>query len=360
MGHGGICVHRYLWFLVGLMATTDTRSAAGPPAPPLGSTAVVAGTADVSGEPQTADGSVDPEMPDAAVADVVTLDEPRLTESSGLAFSGVRAGHVWTHNDSGGRPRLFAFDAATGRKTGECRLLGAEAVDWEDLAAFRQDDIPRLIVADVGDNRSRRDSVVLYLLDEPDPAETQGVASWDRLVVRYPDGPRDCEAVAVDPARGVILMLEKSWTPVAGIYTLPLPDRDAAADSARTPAGRTRELTARRIGQLYLPLITAADFDPVSGDVWVSGYFQAFGYACENRDEDLRSQFGRLPHACGLPRWRQIEAIAVQEAGRVWVTTEGAPAKLGRLTCGPGEPPAASPDSEKVRPGKARPETHPP
>lgn len=333
MVHGGICLHRYLWLLVGLMATTDNASAAEPPAPPAdGHTLSV------------------PETPDAAVTDVVVLDEPRLTESSGLAFSGVRAGHVWTHNDSGGRPRLFAFDAATGRKTGECRLLGAEAVDWEDMAAFRQDDIPRLIVADVGDNRSRRDSVVLYLLDEPDPAETQGVASWDRLVVRYPDGPRDCEAVAVDPARGVIVMLEKSWTPVAGIYTLPLPDRDAAADSARTPAARTRELTARRIGQLYLPLITAADFDSVSGDVWVSGYFQAFRYVCENRDESLRSQFGRLPRVCALPRWRQIEAIAVQAAGRVWVTTEGAPAKLGRLTCDPGEPPAALPAAEKCRP----------
>ena len=86
------------------------------------------------------------------VQHVATLAEDELTESSGLAFSRRKQNRLWTHNDSGGKPRLYAFDT-DGRKTGQVDLA-AGMVDWEDIAAFSDEGVPRLLVADSGDNRA--------------------------------------------------------------------------------------------------------------------------------------------------------------------------------------------------------------
>ena len=152
------------------------------------------------------------------------MQAAELVEASGLAVSRRHPDLLWALNDSGNKPLLFALDVSGG-DLGQVTLVGTKNRDWEDLASFTWRGEPWLLVADVGDNRGQRDRVVLHALPEPQ-ADDQGRFSGEvkpawSLTFTYPDGPRDCEAVAVDEAAGRILLLSKRRNPPM-LYSLPL------------------------------------------------------------------------------------------------------------------------------------------
>ena len=66
----------------------------------------------------------------------------------------------------------------------------------------------------------------------------------------------------------------------------------------------------------------------------MANYFQAFRFATSNRNISIAQQLAGLPDPIALPRWKQIEAIAVDANGHVWLTSEGSPAPLGQLVTG--------------------------
>ena len=63
-----------------------------------------------------------------------------MIESSGLAASNRRPLHFWTHNDSGGRSIIYAFDAA-GKLTGwtRTRVGSTEEFTAEGLLVSKTD-----------------------------------------------------------------------------------------------------------------------------------------------------------------------------------------------------------------------------
>lgn len=274
---------------------------------------------------------------DPLVQDVVRLTgTSELTESSGLAFSTRDPHCIWTHNDSGGAAKLYAYDIRTGELTGQCQLMGAVAVDWESLTSAGED-LGELIVADSGDNDGRRQSITMYRFGEPDPHRMTELAAADytSLEVRFPDGPADCEAIWYDANDSSLVFMTKGRLFLASVYRVP----DQCWSPARKPVSAPEDLhgadkamvvTATKIATLPLSMATGADRDRATGDVWIASYFQAF---CFRRGDhrDLPSQLADVPDAMEMPRWRQIEAIAVGEKSQVWITSEGHPAKLGRL-----------------------------
>ncbi|WP_182867628.1 hypothetical protein [Stieleria mannarensis] len=258
------------------------------------------------------------------------LASPTLTESSGLAFSGVDPQCVWSHNDSGDKARLYAF-YVNGRPCGRMALRGVKAHDWEDMASF-DDDGPRLLVADVGDNDSRRQSVSLYIFDEPSPRARTLVASFQHLAVRYPGGPHNCEAVAVDVPRRRVLLLAKSPL-MATMFEVPLPKRGDASESSEADVS-VIQVEAKRVQTLAIPLATGMDLCAKTGDLWIANYLQAYRFPHSKR-VPLETRLRQMPGIVELPRLKQVEAIAVDDQGRVWVTSEGRPAKMQRLTVTP-------------------------
>ena len=248
-----------------------------------------------------------------------------LNESSGLAFSRTDANCVWTHNDSGGRARLMAFTHA-GKPCGRVLLRGVKALDWEDMASY-VDKVPRLLVADVGDNDNRRKTVSLYLFDEPDPRTRVDVDSYIHLVVRFADGAQNCEAVAVDVKKQRILLLAKSPL-LATMHQVPLPSRSKQRASEEKVV--TIEAQAVPIQRVAIPLATGMELCAKTGDLWISNYLSAYRYP-HHRKLDLEARLKSVPQIIDLPKLRQIEAIAADDRGRVWVTSEGKPAKMQRL-----------------------------
>lgn len=257
-----------------------------------------------------------------------TLADQRVHESSGLAASRLRKDQAfWTHNDSGDRPRVYAFDPE-GRDLGTFDVTGAGANDWEDMASFRLEKKAFLLLADVGDNARRRKSCQLYIVREPSlpPPPAAGKKIKPRrgelkVVVKitftYADGPHDCEAVAVDPVGKSIFLATKDNPFRAKIYRLPLPTK-----SPKEP------LTARPIAQLPVILATGMDLSPDGRRAVIVNYAAAYEYVRKG-DEKWKAAFARLPRSIPVPPRRQGESIAYGADGRsLYLTSEKTPTPL--------------------------------
>ena len=136
------------------------------------------------------------------------LEDSQIREASGLARSQRSPGILWIINDGGAKELVHAVDHA-GARRGEFDLKKSKNKDWEDLASFRLDDIPYLLVADVGDNNAKRQYRTLYVVEEPQVAKKQKAKIAWRIDFSYPDGPRDAESVAVDIENRRALILSK-------------------------------------------------------------------------------------------------------------------------------------------------------
>jgi hypothetical protein len=147
------------------------------------------------------------------------LQDPALEESSGLAVSQRHDGVVWSHPDGGDVAEVMAVDGR-GRTVATVRLRGVDPYDPEALAPGRTSDgRPALFLGDIGDNRARRPDISVFRFAEPRQLVDQTVArTWWRLA--YPDGPKDAEALLVDPSDGRIWVATKDVFG-GGLYRAP-------------------------------------------------------------------------------------------------------------------------------------------
>lgn len=278
-----------------------------------------------------------------------SIASPRLTETSGLATSRRRDDVLWAINDSGQAPRVHAV-GLDGADLGFATIEGVDAVDWEDLASFELDGRSYLLIADTGDNLSWHEQSVLLVVEEPEltgatlAAGATGKPAW-RIPFHFEDGPRDCEAVAVDTEHMRVLLIAKRTEP-PGLYELPLrPNNDSIPAGAIAP-----DLVARRIGDVPgIPPPTRSD---VAASRWLGRYFAmptAFDLSADGRsavvltyreaylyervaDEDWAATLGRPPQRIELPAMAQAEGIAFARDGRtIFVTSEGGNPPLYRL-----------------------------
>ena len=253
------------------------------------------------------------------------LADKTVNESSGLAASRRDPNVFWTHNDSGGKPAIYAFDLA-GRDLGTWLVRGAVNRDWEDMASFSLDGKDWLLLADTGDNDRKCKTPRLYLVPEPPvdanrPAAARaGRNATVSMVIPffYDNGCQDCEAVAVDPNSRTILLIAKRGKRI--VYEMPLPDK--------RPAG---PLTAKTIGQLDLGFVTALDISPDGLRAMVCTYGNLVEYT-RRPGETWRAAFARRGRMIAAPIRRQGESVCFGHDGKtLYLTSEGSPCPLFRL-----------------------------
>jgi hypothetical protein len=258
---------------------------------------------------------------------------PNLTESSGVAVSRQHQGVLWTHNDSKDGPYLYATNLA-GEDLGGYHIAGADAVDWEDLALgpCPWSDGRCLYIADTGDNLMRRRDAAIYILTEPAVPPTPGRRPMEevgatRLALRWENGPRDVEAMAVRP-RGEILLITKGRSGYVGVYRVP---REAAqGDSAVARLTDTLDiLPQRNLGRLA----TGAALSPNGERLVVRTYTELYFYRFE---ADAIVPDGR---PCWLgTREPQGEAVDFLDEETLVITSEakfGLQGTLARVRCPP-------------------------
>ncbi|WP_149183503.1 WD40 repeat domain-containing protein [Streptomyces sp. TRM49041] len=196
--------------------------------------------------------------------DGFTIEDPRITESSGLAASRAHPGVYWTHNDQD-EPRVFAVDGRTGETVATVTLRGVGKP--RDMEAVSVGSDGNVYVGDIGDNLDGSWSHVwIYRFPEPKRLGDQTVDAT-QYTVKYEDGARDAEALMVHPKTGRVYIASKNEDG-GGLYEGP----------EKLSAKGTNVF--RRIGEV--PWVTDGAFSPDGTRLVLRSYFSARGYEWKN------------------------------------------------------------------------------
>ncbi len=274
-------------------------------------------------------------LPFARLAGLIT--GPALDEVSGFAASHAHDDVLWAINDGGNPARLYAL-SLRGKKLAQFEVEGAKNIDWEDLASFDLHGKHYLLVADTGDNGGRRKNITLYVFEEPVALANARLRPAWTIHARWPDGPRDCEAVAVDAAAGKILLISKKRKPPE-LFVLPLANpgqswreprrvgRLSDVPEASADIQRSDPTVSKLFGQ-----VTAADVSPDGRTLAVLTYGSVLFY---RRDavEDWAAAVARAPETHDVPLIPQAEALAWSVGGGgLYASGEFSPAPIFYLT----------------------------
>jgi hypothetical protein len=252
-----------------------------------------------------------------------TFQNPRVSESSGVAVSREHHGVLWTHNDSGDDAYLYASDLA-GTDRGTVRVRGANAVDWEDIALGPCPTQPGacLYIADTGDNEENRKSVVLYAVPEPDPPGPGRApvrsAQAAALRLKYPGGPDDVEAVYVSPRDSALYLVSKGRSGVVRLYRVP---RTAWRGDTAVTASAVQQLPITPLPALGR-LVTGAAIRPDGRLVAVRTYTEIYMFV-PGAGGRLASDRRWVCDVAGVGR--QGEAIDFLDDSTLVLTSEAGP-----------------------------------
>ncbi|MEC9465584.1 MAG: hypothetical protein VX834_07360 [Myxococcota bacterium] len=260
------------------------------------------------------------------------FSDSQISESSGLAVSSQHADLLWTHNDSGDLARIYAF-SESGESRGTINLSGASANDWEAMAIGPCSSGSCLVIGDVGDNNRNRDAVSLWRLAEPTPtgAGTEQIVQSSELRAIYPDGAQDCEAIAIDPLSGDIILIEKSLSAKARTYRVPSETWESNADADFTLLPLTT--IDFETDSLTGGLVTGADISPSGFELFARTYIAGFHLPVVRDEAGTITGFG-TPRQVSVYDDGQCEAVAYDDTGlELWFTCEDENGPIARATC---------------------------
>ena len=244
-------------------------------------------------------------------------------ESSGLFFHN---GRLWTHNDSGDKPILYALDTATFEVVQRVTLANAKNKDWEDVCT----DGETVFVGDFGNNKGSRKKLRIYTFPlSALPDEGDATVQVDTIVFRFADQTNfekrkqahdfDCEAIFVTEDH--LYLLSKGWeTSTTRLYRL-----------SKTPGNQVAEVVNGFDSQ---GLITGADYDRENGVLAIVGYvktiwmpFMYLIFDFDEAGERLSHRRFEMPQLAGA----QTEGICFFDEGRCYVSAETSPTMTSRV-----------------------------
>lgn len=267
-------------------------------------------------EPTVPDGGTGPDYPRGGEGPegsevAFTFQDPRISESSGLAPSLRHEGVWWTHNDSGEHlSEVYAVDEEG--NTLATLTLALERRDWEAVSvAPGPDGEPAVHIGDIGDNFGGGwTEVRVYRFAEPEVL-ADAVVEPTVLTFSYADGGRDAESMMIDPRDGRLYVVSKEFS--GGLY---------AAPEEIDPEGVN---TLERIDSAPL-FATDAAFGPDGTRYVIRTYWGATVY------DSTDGVPGRSLGGFDLPESDQGESIAFTPDGtELMAGTEGLNAPVWRI-----------------------------
>ncbi len=297
---------------------------------------------------------------------IVPLHASRdLTENSAAAASATQPGVIFTINDSGNEPILYAFDT-TGAGRGAWRVTNAVNNDWENASlgpcsgetpappppardpAGSTGGAPRpavpppphcVYIGDTGDNSEIRDQPSLYRVREPlaEQSGYLGALTAERIGLHYTDGPHDVEAMYVTPDGAIWLITKRPRFDPSGHLRPALVFR-IAPEAWDTPGTVTLATLVDSLplvpGSAPLRYVTDAALSPDAHALAVRTYGQVFVYPVDS----ATGRILRTPVAsrCNIARLheRQGEGVTwLDSSGRLLLTSEGGSEPIRLITC---------------------------
>lgn len=232
------------------------------------------------------------------------LSDTHIVESSSLVKSAYSKNMLWTANDSGGGPVLFAI-GANGSTLATYTVNNVSSKDWEGMAAASSGSTHWIYIGDIGDNGKKRPTIAVHRVVEPTPVKN-GSLNATTWTFRYPDGPHNAETLMVNPSTLRIFIVTKDTA--GGVIF------EAPASLSTTAVN-----TLVRVGTAPVTLSDGAFLD--ASRFVLRGYERAYLY----------SKFGATPVVFGMPQpGESITGGFV--AGTVYTSEEGVKSKVWRVT----------------------------
>ncbi|MDQ3697775.1 MAG: hypothetical protein M3373_07090 [Gemmatimonadota bacterium] len=264
-------------------------------------------------------------------------------------MSRTQPGIIFTINDSGNDPILFALDT-TGADRGAWLVVGAANRDWEAVSVGPcfatggsggvERGVPRcLYIGDIGDNYARRPSRTIYRIAEPAARHTgyTAEARAESVIYVYSEGPRDVEAMYVGPNATIYLITKRPLKDASGrlrpalVFTLP-PRAWRRGDSVAVV--RLSDSIPLIPGSAPGRMITDAALSPDGRYVAVRTYTQVYVFAADSITGRIRVSVP--PSTCNIAglRERQGEGITWYGAtGKLLLTSEGRREPMWVVAC---------------------------
>ena len=265
----------------------------------------------------------------------ILLESHDLPEASGLTFSRLHSHVIWSHNDSGSEPILFAL-SDKGEILGELRL----DYPTEDLEDIASSDCPHrggycLWVGDIGDNQLDRDVLSILLVVEP----LTGIPfapinlefghesnSFIRIPFILEDGPADIEALAVHHSGTHLWFFEKTEADLVRVWELEISNTMLQENHNGTPS------VARLLTSFLAPgipvnrgtMVTAADLSPNGSHLLIRVYTGIYEYRLD-RPYDLSNLLNINPSLITLGPLSEPQGEALcygWQGGGIWSISE--------------------------------------
>ena len=234
-----------------------------------------------------------------------------LKESSSLTMSVSQPDIVFTINDSGNEPILYALDTA-GTYRGAWRLAGATDRDWEAstrgqcmrtaTGATVPPSASCIFIGEVGDNQAVHETSAIYQVEEPtvtrDTAEKTVPA--EKLMFRYPDRAHDVESMYMGTDGTIFLLTKRALLSSSGtlrpslVFALP-PSSWEAKDTVTATLVDSLPIVP---GSAWLREVTDASLSTDSKYLAVRTYVQIFIFATDSATGRVRHDVA--PALCNI------------------------------------------------------------
>ena len=227
---------------------------------------------------------------------VETIKLPKkIDETSGLEYF---RGHFITHNDSGGKSKLYSF-TSEGDFLKSYKIKGVINRDWEELTADKN----YIYICDIGNNYGTRKDLTIYKLDKD-------LILKDSILIRYAKQKSfnkkyknryDAEAIASVDSLLVLFSKDREKLTTQVYFILePIAEFEVEA------------------------LVTAADYDPISKTLALTSYTfdgDQYLYRFSNFDINNIKESKFEKHLIPV-KPAQIETIKVEDSFTFWLTSE--------------------------------------
>lgn len=212
-----------------------------------------------------------------------TVQEPRLDESSGMAFSKRYPNRLYHINDSGSEPEFF-FTDADGNNSQRVPIRLGFFLDTEDMTVGPcLGESSCLVIGDIGDNLRFRPSIQFYFFKESnltktnlDHLATAGLDLQPDLVlsVSYPDHSHNSEGFYLDKKGNLTLITKEKNGTTAQIFLLTADQIHVAAlEYVKKNAGVSGDNPKfKSVGKLSLKPLLPSSFAAINTEITGAAY----------------------------------------------------------------------------------------
>lgn len=236
---------------------------------------------------------------------ICTLDSV-VSESSGIILLNDT---IWTINDSGGDPAIYAIDNTNGNIISRILFPSLINADWEEIC----NDTTSIYIGDIGDNSNNRKQRQIYIIDAQDK-RPQGVISFefnDQTEIRQRrKHNNDCEAM-ISYGDSILVFTKNRGDKNSRVYIIP-------KQKGHYSVNPVAEIRVRG-------LITAASIDSTSHTLLLLGYRHYIPFVSFVSMDAT----GGIENDIVCKRWffgkilRQTEAICVDRSQHAIISCEG-------------------------------------